>query len=425
RMSPTQNLTRAEVRVPGKAIPVIVVPGIMGSNLRAKDDIVLNGKVLKKKGEKVWRGDSELALAYEWINFFQSGRGPAMRQALLSRDNLEVDPNGSLAEGEEIQLHGTRDIHVRTGQTAESKLSLKEAKKRNWGSVLKLAYFEFLDWLQAELQGLEAEKVGDEIRPNDKLKGLVERLSKPLAMKEDADRPEGWKSMVPSHPTAEAVESLVAFDFPVHAFGYNWLASNDYVAGEDVPASSGRDLADYIQKTIDEYDDCPGVILITHSMGGLVARGATMSEESSVKNKVLGIIHTVMPVHGAGVFYKRMVSGLNGEIESGLGPYFKSSAFQILLGKDAKHILPVLANNNGPMELAPSQYYNGGKPWLIVKDVKGNEILALPKTGDPYNEIYAPDMADDGALPWWSINKDWLDPAGFLSDSWARYKDVL
>ncbi|WP_246545688.1 GPI inositol-deacylase [Pelotalea chapellei] len=59
------------------------------------------------------------------------------------------------------------------------------------------------------------------------------------------------------------------YEFPVHAFGYNWTASN-YFAGEQLAAE--------IKKVIKEYVDagrkCEKVLLVTHSMGGLVARSA-------------------------------------------------------------------------------------------------------------------------------------------------------
>ncbi len=70
------------------------------------------------------------------------------------------------------------------------------------------------------------------------------------------------------------------FEFPVHVFGYNWTASNGL---------AGQKLAAEIDRVIQLYRDmgryCDYVILVTHSMGGLVARNACMQE--GIKDKVL------------------------------------------------------------------------------------------------------------------------------------------
>ena len=58
--------------------------------------------------------------------------------------------------------------------------------------------------------------------------------------------------------------------FPVYACGYNWLRSN---------LVSAKRLAERIDKVIKDNNSksstCDQVILITHSMGGLVARACT------------------------------------------------------------------------------------------------------------------------------------------------------
>jgi alpha-beta hydrolase superfamily lysophospholipase len=45
---------------------------------------------------------------------------------------------------------------------------------------------------------------------------------------------------------------------------------------------------------------CEKVIVVTHSMGGLVARALIHPKMGSLKDKVLGIVHGVMPAIGAG-----------------------------------------------------------------------------------------------------------------------------
>ncbi|MDX7421466.1 hypothetical protein SJ301_31080, partial [Klebsiella pneumoniae] len=56
------------------------------------------------------------------------------------------------------------------------------------------------------------------------------------------------------------------FLYPLHVFGYNWLQSN---------ADSAALLGQYISKVLGLYHGrlaVDKVILVTHSMGGLVAR---------------------------------------------------------------------------------------------------------------------------------------------------------
>ena len=73
---------------------------------------------------------------------------------------------------------------------------------------------------------------------------------------------------------------------PVHVFGYNWTGSND---------DAGKQLAAYIEEVIAFYKCqgriCEHVILITHSMGGLVARSACKLH--GAESKVLGVVHGV------------------------------------------------------------------------------------------------------------------------------------
>src|SRR5690606_39018943 len=96
--------------------------------------------------------------------------------------------------------------------------------------------------------------------------------------------------------------------FPVHAMGYNWLQSN---------MDSGINTASRINSLIKKYQElgfqCEKVILVTHSMGGLVARAVVHPEMGNISDKVLGVIHGVMPAIGAGTTYKRMRCGFEGD----------------------------------------------------------------------------------------------------------------
>src|ERR1051326_4103672 len=95
------------------------------------------------------------------------------------------------------------------------------------------------------------------------------------------------------------------FEFPVYASGYNWTDDNEH---------AGQLLAQRIQDIIQEAQSvtglCEKVILITHSMGGLVARAA--SELAGARDSILGIIHGVQPATGAAAAYWRIKAGFEG-----------------------------------------------------------------------------------------------------------------
>ncbi|MBR9982170.1 MAG: hypothetical protein KFF50_14165, partial [Desulfatitalea sp.] len=82
----------------------------------------------------------------------------------------------------------------------------------------------------------------------------------------------------------------ICFKFPVYAFGYNWTDSN---------LESGRKLAEYIEAVIAKHTwtTCRRVILVTHSMGGLVSRAACKLH--GAESRVLGIVHGTQPTTGS------------------------------------------------------------------------------------------------------------------------------
>lgn len=132
-----------------------------------------------------------------------------------------------------------------------------------------------------------------------------------------------------------------ALTAPVHAYGYNWTASN---------ATSGLALARFIPELIKFYEGkgqtCPGVILVTHSMGGLVARYACTT--GGVGDQVLGVVHGVQPVTGSPAAYRRMKEGWERS-----WPLPTERIF----GPTGRDVTAVLANIPGGLELLPSADY--------------------------------------------------------------------
>ena len=231
------------------------------------------------------------------------------------------------------------------------------------------------------------------------------------------------------------------FEFPVHACGYNWTASN---------RDSGAALAKTIDEVIKKYQDlgriCEQVILVTHSMGGLDARSACKLHGAD--SKVLGVIHGVQPALGSAAAYWRMKGGFDrpGDAPKGEGGVWSFLCNPLktvkrkplgtvgawVLGTDGEEVTSLLGNMPGGLELLPNHLYTnneGKKAWLEFPSADGLSVQALPKS-DPYEEIY---LAKD--VFYRLINPTWLDPGipetqnsnSVIDavDSWDLYEQYL
>ena len=365
-------------------VPIIFVPGIMGSNLKARADILGSGReknrIVVHKNAPVWRVNCKACLL-AWLS-----RSPAERQLRLRAEVLEVDHRGAIPQNIFMFLFCS-------GATPMARTSVALARSRGWGSVSNAFYGPFLDWLDFHLNAPAADPMAGGA-DNAALQHLKASFAGHLPMgtvESDALRP-----LAP-----EEFDLLKGVHTPVHAFGYNWLNSN---------RDSGARLAAYIEQVISSYrtdsHDCDQVILVTHSMGGLVARAACTVHGAS--GQVLGVFHGDMPTDGAAAAYKRMVAGFGGEGE-GFNPVRWLSGH--VLGADGHATTPTLALNAGPLELLPNARYRDGQPWLTVRDAEGKVLEQRPRRGDPCTEIYQQDHA------WWRpCQQAWLNPAGIPGD---------
>jgi hypothetical protein len=196
------------------------------------------------------------------------------------------------------------------------------------------------------------------------------------------------------------------FEFPVYGFGYNWTDSAE---------AAGAKLKARIEKIKDEarrvVGSCEQVILISHSMGGLVARAC--SELCGGRGSILGIIHGVQPVTGSGAAYWRIKAGFE-------GGRITSAA----LGNDGKDVTVMLGNSPGGLQLLPNSLHRtaaGEVAWLrVTHDGEVLDGLALPKRNppDPYAEIYSvpavvvpKDKSEPSRNAFWGlVDPDLLDP---------------
>jgi pimeloyl-ACP methyl ester carboxylesterase len=113
--------------------------------------------------------------------------------------------------------------------------------------------------------------------------------------------------------------------------GYNWLECCE---------KASRRLEQRIVWIIESWQalgrQCEQVILVTHSMGGLVARACA----KRVPGRIAGVIHGVMPALGAPAAYRRMTCGT--EVRDFAGRFAAK-----ILGATTYDTTPVLATSPG------------------------------------------------------------------------------
>lgn len=363
---------------PTQTLPIVFVPGIMGSNLCTTN------------GTPVWLLNSTLSqpigLAWQWAR-----KGPGGRQSILHPNRTKVFANG------DVPSEGAGTIQNRAQFVA-----------RGWGEVGENSYHGFLIWLEKKLNG-------EGYNPAHWSDFFFESVSaanssgissvEPRLFPGTVIRMIGLPSLAEGGRTPQPILSdellkRARFRFPVYACGYNWLESNKH-------AASG--LRSRINQIIDENNAagfrCSQVILVTHSMGGLVARAC--AQLAGMEEKIAGIVHGVMPATGAAVAYRRCKVGMGDEdLVAGL-----------VIGSNGREVSAVFAQAPGALQLLPSQEY--GFNWLKIRDENGRAGATLP-TSDPYTEIY---LRRDR---WWGLVTDeWLKPAGGKPISWNEFADNI
>jgi hypothetical protein len=306
-----------------EVIPVIFVPGIMGSRL------------INAGREKIWDPDDSNFMIRKYDRDICS---PFKRKSLIVGDAfspsyLEVD-NGD--DKHNKKFHDNADTW---------------RDKRGWGGVFWKSYGEIITAMQRKDWG---DPVGN------------------------------------------------CFEFPVYAFGYNWTRSN---------RDSGKELKDYIDNVTGYFRDeekrmCKYAILVTHSMGGLVARSAC--EQHGAEKSVLGVIHGAQPAQGAPAAYWRMKGGFE---RPNLSPWdwlshpvktMKARYLPGVLGSAGEDVTCIVGNIPGGLELLPNKNYRSG--WLKCPCADGS-VRSLPAS-DPYSEIYK--LKED--VYYRMADPEWLDP---------------
>ncbi len=130
----------------------------------------------------------------------------------------------------------------------------------------------------------------------------------------------GWAGVVAKYylDILEALESGLKssmFKCPVYAFGYDWRQPN-------------KDSAQRLKERVDEILDetsASTAVLVTHSMGGIVARAAMLDGVFREK-KISGAVHIGQPVLGAPSAYRRLVAGVSDTLDGDLSRLLRDKA---------------------------------------------------------------------------------------------------
>jgi len=354
-LTPTALKTRGLFTMPpSKVVPVILVPGIMGTNLRAAQDPKKPANQALKRGEAAWRppnGKIEgLSAAYMWQN-----RRARVRQLILDPETLEVDPGGEIGLPLEARNYGMLE---------------KEARDRHWGEVHWDSYGSLLFGLYVGLNHTF------EVNPSDNRRVVCRHWKEVMAC--EAAR---WGVREIEHITEQELEKHAEYYYPIYACGYNWLDSCEKSA-----AQLRRRIRDIVDFWTAHKRECKKVILVTHSMGGLVARACA----KQIPDSILGVVHGVMPALGAPACYRRIACGTESWNPSNTASANLEAGFMAqILGNQPELTMPVMATAPGPLQLLPNHLYP--RPWLHVcmfsrvnnKDV-ARDIVHMP-AGNPYD----------------------------------------
>ncbi len=384
-LTPTSLKTRGLVyKGSHKVVPVIFIPGTMGTNLRIRRDVSLPKGYPLKPGEPAWRppnGDGAgLLYASEWKK-----RSAKTRQLILHPDYVEVDDSGDLDIG-------------------SCYLERSVMRERGWGEIFNGSYGTLLFELQSHLEMTFRFDACNKRQIRTRWKEVMQ------AMQDDPLHRWGVRSISPL--TESELEKYAEYQYPIYACGYNWLQS----CGESAQRVERR-IGDIIEWWQKRRHECDQVILITHSMGGLVARACA----KRIPDKILGVVHGVMPALGAPLAYRRLACGTEGDNPTNDAyDNFKAGKFADIAGSRPDDTTPVMAVSPGALELLPNQLHP--RPWLHVSVARNavngerretfTECLKLPSESQPNPYDVYRDMTS-----WYRpINPDLANPANLYQD---------
>ncbi|MFC5551809.1 esterase/lipase family protein [Massilia aerilata] len=409
-MTETSDTIRHDVTVPpGKVIPVIFLPGVMGSNLRMSKK---RQDELERADNRAWRPDdlvsSPLSVgAKVGLGGWFRKASPAQRQLVFDPNETEVeyyhyteDKGRFDPEGKETLAADARHRNVPDSLAPIPPLiraQIPPPGRPDFGKLESAAQVaRWRGWSEVLFAGAYGEMLK-----------TAERYLNNISRNGQLDPYGCWKSgsygslFGPSsglEVNMGELKKIAACWYPVHAMGYNYLKSN---------GDSAKAIAERIKGLVRGYQQrgfkCSEVIVVTHSMGGLVGRALLHPKYGKLLNdpavKVLGMYHSAMPTLGAAAAYRRMRFGF--QEKEGI----KAEVFAEIIGIDGQHATAILANAPAPLELLPATGYD--KDWLKVVDGCGRTIRSWPQENEnALDSIYLQPQNN-----WWRlINPNWVNP---------------
>jgi len=390
-------------------IPIIFLHGILGSRLRLTKK---NMEKLKKKKKTAYDPDDKLDMT---TGFGLTGHKE--RQLMFSPDGCEVNTYEGLTKEQARVYCKNSKVAVSTNSpylrdddpgSPKAKTAIEKACERGWGELMFDAYGVILNRMELMMNRMFS--AGKLIPDWSHIVGKD---------------PREWGASEALPPLTEADLKKLCEDcwYPVHVTAYNWVRSN---------RTESTIVAERIKAIMLGYKNqgirCEKVIVVTHSMGGLVARALCHPEYGNMQDVILGVVHGEQPAIGAAAAYYRMLAGF--EIPHWVFNVakFSDTATSLILGSNGPKVTVILANGGGGLELLPNEAYGNG--WLKVSDKgnaptrdKGHGVLrSLPEKGDPYEEIYK----IDGKEIWWGLlREEWINPAGEDEYGLQNTRDLL
>lgn len=286
-------------------------------------------------------------------------------------------------------------------------------RERGWGEIYNESYGTLLFDLQSHL---EMTFRFDALKQRHVRQRWREVM---LAMQDDPTARWGVRSVEPL--TESELEKYAKYQYPLYACGYNWLQS----CGESAKRLEKR-IADVITWWQERKHECHKVILITHSMGGLVARACAKRNPTNIG----GIIHGVMPTLGAPLAYRRIACGTESDSPTNAPiDNYMAGKFADIGGRRPEETTPVLSVAPGALELLPNQLYP--RPWLHLQVMRSSfkmgergaavEYLRLPSESQPNPYRLYRNMTSWYRL----VNPALADPARLYPESGGGVKQKI
>jgi hypothetical protein len=417
-MTKTTDTVRHDIQVPpGKVIPVIFLPGVMGSNLRMSK---MRQNELSRPDNRAWRPDDLVDKSGKAGIVTGNGMGgwlknatPRERQLIFDPNETEVeyyyytenkgrfDPDGKETFEADARHQNVPDDFDPIPPLIASRIGSPPDRNSNRAIPTKgietpAQIARWRGWSEVLFSGA----YGDILKNSEHyLNNMLKNEEINAIWRDVCADPASFGAAGAAAITESDIKKIAPCWYPVHAMGYNFMVSN---------AKSAKVIAERIRHLVKGYQGrgfkCDEVIIITHSMGGLVGRALLHPSYGNLLNdnsvKVLGMYHNVMPTLGAASAYKRMRFGF----QEGWG--YISSLEAKVLAIDGRHATAILANTPAPLEMLPGPAY--GKDWLKVVDATGKTLWSWPRgNGTALDSIYL-----QPASAWWRlVNPNWVNPA--------------